>query len=383
MLKRRFALPPVLLMSFVFLAVMTACGENPAPDISPPLPPAIPESGLYIGAILLEGQTTIAKFNSDTGANHAIFGEFLTFPDVLTATNDEHRKIKNFINACKAARAIPMLTLESPGGLNSYTTEQVTAFADMLYGFDVSLLLRWNHEMNGSWYAWGQQPTLYISRYREFADVVHKRAPNVAMLWTPNQGWGYPWVGGAHSISAASPDFLLLDTNGDGALTEADDPYGPYYPGDQYVDWVGHSFYHWTSDAVRGKNQIPYDTKWGQANGITNAISNFHDIFAVGHNKPMIVAETAALFDPLDTKGGGDNEADIKKMWIRQVYNLVDTKNPTIPASFPRLRAIVWFNELKYESEVNGNVDWRLNSNPDVVNYYRQIIADPYFIKAP
>lgn len=382
MMKPRFALLPVLLTLFALLAVITSCSENPAPDISTPLPPAIPETGLYIGAILLEGQTSIAKFNSDIGYNHAIFGEFLIFPDVLTATNDEHRKITDFINACKAAKAIPMLTLETQGGLNSYTAEQVAAFADMLYEFNVSVLLRWNHEMNGSWYAWGQQPTLYISRYREFATVIHKRAPNVAMLWTPNQGWGYPWAGGAYSISAASPDYSVLDTNGDGALTEADDPYGPYYPGDTYVDWVGHSFYHWTSDAVRGKNQIPYDTKWGQANGIGNAIPNFHDIFAVGHNKPMIVAETAALYDPIDTKGGGDSEADIKKMWIRQVYNLGDTKNPTIPSSFPRLRAIVWFSELKYESEVSGNVDWRLNSNPDVVDYYRQIIGDHYFIKA-
>jgi len=100
----------------------------------------------------LEGQTTIAKFNSDTGYNHAIFGEFLIFPDVLPATNDEHRKITYFITACKAARAIPMLTLETPGGLNSYTAGQVAAFADMLSEFNISVLLRWNHEMNGSWY---------------------------------------------------------------------------------------------------------------------------------------------------------------------------------------------------------------------------------------
>lgn len=382
-MKARLATWARRLSLLVLLALLISCGLGSDPDLTTSLPPAIPTTGLYLGAILREGQTTMAQFNADTGVRHAIFGEFFRFPEVLAATSDEQRKIVEFVAACKAAKAIPMLTLETPGGLDSYTLAEVTAFADLLRGFNISLFLRWNHEMNGSWYAWGQQPAHYIVKYREFADVVHARAANVAMLWTPNQGWGYPWAGGAYSTSPAAPDYALLDTNGDGLLSEADDPYGPYYPGDSYVDWVGHSFYHWTSDAVRGRNMIPYDSKWGQANGIGNVVLNFHDIFAVGHNKPMIVAETAALYDPSDSKGGGASELDIKKMWIRQIYNLVDAYNPTIAAVFPRLRAIVWFNQLKYEAEVNNNVDWRLNANPGVVDYYRQVIADPYFIKAP
>lgn len=34
-----------------------------------------------------------------------------------------------------------------------------------------------------------------------------------------------------------------LDTNGNGVLDQEDDPFTPYFPGPEYVDWVGLSFY--------------------------------------------------------------------------------------------------------------------------------------------
>lgn len=34
-----------------------------------------------------------------------------------------------------------------------------------------------------------------------------------------------------NEVKQGMPDFALLDTNGDGVLTSADDMYTPYYPG--------------------------------------------------------------------------------------------------------------------------------------------------------
>ena len=62
------------------------------------------------------------------------------------------------------------------------------------------------------------------------------------MIWAPNSGNGYPFVGGPHSININSSEYdSTLDTNGDGKFDHDDDPYTPYYPGDEYVDWVGQS----------------------------------------------------------------------------------------------------------------------------------------------
>ena len=376
-------------MPLLLLLFATACGNLSKADSSvdysePPLvatKPYVPIQGTYLGALLLTGQTSMTQFNTATGVKHAIFAEFLQFPRVLDPTDTEYQKIVSFIKECKANGAQPMLTLEMPDGLASYTRDQITVFANFLYNSDVPIFLRWNHEMNGSWYAWGQQPSLYIAKFREFADIIHARAPNVAMVWTPNQGWGYPWPTTPNRITPGSADFALLDTNGDSSITEVDDPYTPYYPGDAYVDWVGHSFYHWSNRPARGFNEIPYAGKWGQANGIGNAVLNFHNLFAVGHNKPMMIAETSALYDPVDKNGGGAGESDIKTGWLGQVYNLSDTESPTLSRDFPQLKAIFWFNQKKYEAEVGTDIDWRLDSNQSVIDYYRQMTADIYFIK--
>ncbi len=39
-------------------------------------------------------------------------------------------------------------------------------------------------------------------------------------------------------------EWHALDTNDDGWVDMYDDPYTPFYPGDQWVDWVGMNMYH-------------------------------------------------------------------------------------------------------------------------------------------
>ena len=105
-------------------------------------------------------------------------------------------------------------------------------------------LLRFASEMNGSWFKYGQQPTKFIESWRKVYEKVKSVAgkDNVAMIWAPNSGNGYPFVGGPHSINVNSSEYdSTLDTNGDGKFDHDDDPYTPYYPGDEYVDWVGQS----------------------------------------------------------------------------------------------------------------------------------------------
>ena len=51
------------------------------------------------------------------------------------------------------------------------------------------------------------------------------------MLWAPNNGGGYPFPNGtAIADYLSAPDFKAMDTNGDGQITQTDDPYAPFYP---------------------------------------------------------------------------------------------------------------------------------------------------------
>lgn len=57
------------------------------------------------------------------------------------------------------------------------------------------------------------------------------------MLWNPNEGTSYPYPKGTDPKSYLTvADFALMDTNKDGILDYKDDPYSPWYPGDDAVD---------------------------------------------------------------------------------------------------------------------------------------------------
>jgi hypothetical protein len=87
------------------------------------------------------------------------------------------------------------------------------------------------------------KPTAYVANFRAMAIAVHSRTNMTAMVWAPNTGDGYPYGTTRQSISNPA-DFDLLDTNKNGVLDkEGDDPYGAYWPGKEYVDWVGLSTY--------------------------------------------------------------------------------------------------------------------------------------------
>jgi beta-mannanase len=110
--------------------------------------------------------------------------------------------------------------------------------------------------MNGSWFPYGQDPIKFIASWKRVVDYVRKalgesNRSNFAFIWGPNSGNGYPYV--LPPPDGFSPDasttegkarIAALDTNGNGELDRLDDPYQPYYPGDDYVDWVGISIYH-------------------------------------------------------------------------------------------------------------------------------------------
>lgn len=63
------------------------------------------------------------------------------------------------------------------------------------------------------------------------------------MFFDLTQGIGYPWGTETLPLQSAA-DYSVLDTNNDSAINSNDDPYLPYYPGDDFVDWVGMNTYY-------------------------------------------------------------------------------------------------------------------------------------------
>jgi hypothetical protein len=187
------------------------------------------------------------------------------------------------------------------------------------------------------------------------------------MVWAPNPGINYPFTGGGIPFPlVGTPNFRALDTNNDSVIDIKDDPYMPYYPGDQYVDWVGISAYWYIvgdinnlPDAGFFADQItatgPTIAKY-QPGVLNQANRNFYQRFCVERNKPMIVPETAAPYVRTFPQGDA-TEAQIKLNWVRQLLG-----DETMQR-FPKFKAIAWFEEMKTDAVQFEVRDWRITDN--------------------
>jgi hypothetical protein len=341
-----------------------------------------PTAGTYFGVNLDWVSDSPSAFNKRLGLKAAVFMDFFQFP---LGTND----IKNMdgdVQKVSATGGMLVITLEPFAGLGSVTEDACNKLSEFLASYNargVSTFIRFAHEMNGSWYPWSQQPVEYISAFRLLADSINRKAPQAAMMWAPNYGGGYPFKGGKYEAKPGSTDFGSLDTNHDGKLGMNDDPYSPYYPGDEYVDWVGMSLYHWGNAYPWGENEIPEAGKffaqltgnYSGLNGDDRSVPDFYATYYVQHGKPIAIPETAAFFDP--AKGGPD-ELILKQFWWRQVYD------PALLAGFPGIKMINWFEHAKNESEVGDAwIDWRVTGSSSIVDKYRADLPISQLIFAP
>ena len=331
------------------------------PDLAPPAGTA------WFGMNLDWANDSIAAVSGRLGVTPSVWVQFVAFP-----LDDAGRaNLDSFAEQVSAVNGIGLVTLEPHDGLAAVSPAAAEELATILDRYWVShgtpTIVRFAHEMNGSWYPWGQQPEAYVDAFRTVADAVHDLAPASAMAWAPNEGSGYPFTGGPY----ASAD-EALDTDGDGTISNADDPYGPYWPGADSVDWVGMSLYHWGHEYPWGENEIPADDSFvalltGRNTGARDGqvgVPNFYAEYAEANQLPMGVFETAALYNP---NAEGPAEADIKSAWWAQV---TDT---SLREKFPRLAMLNWFEWRKGEPEVDGVIDWRMAADPALA---RRLLTD-------
>ena len=341
-----------------------AASFGAAPSAAPGQARLQPSSGAYFGLNLDWGNETVTQASDALGRTPAVWVQFTNFP----LDDGARANVEAFVEQVAAVGGMALLTLEPQAGLTGVTDEAAADVADLLArawtDHGVPMFVRFAHEMNGSWYAWSQQPEAYVDAFQRVATAVHERSPSSAMIWAPNQGGGYPFTGGRYAAPPGSADAAALDTNGDGTLDAKDDPYAPYYPGDDAVDWIGVSLYHWGLAYPWGENELPKAGTFeklirGVDTGAHEGGAKIPDLYAAyadGHDKPMAIIETAILYDPSATTG--PSEKDLKSAWFEQVFS------EATRTDFPRIGMLNWFEWRKKESEVGRVIDWRLASDP-------------------
>lgn len=343
-----------LLVALLLTTVSDAAGADERSDL-------VPDTGFYWGVDLQWDKENPASFNSDFGENAALFGSSYAFP----LTVDGETALTRSLNQISAQGAIAVITLNPSVPLSDITPSMADGFASRLAAtstrFGVPVLLRFAPEMNGSWVSWGQQPAAYVAAFRNVADAVQHRAPQAVMVWSPVIATGYPFAGGEFSAAPQSPDAQAMDTNGDGQVSSADDPYAPFYPGDDVVDWVGIRFLYWGNVYPYGANLWPDADRFSSVLHGRTAESHidFPAVYADQRGKSLLL-ETAALFN-LDAETEGVTSAGIKSAWMDQILNEVAT------GALPSLKALFWFDHVQAEGEVGGaSIDWGISDQETV-----------------
>ncbi len=181
-------------------------------------------------------------------------------------------------------------------------------------------LLRFAGEENGNWNAWspgvnGNTAETFVAAWRHIHDLfAAEHATNVQWVWAPNIEF------------------------------EGSVPFASVYPGDAYVDWMGLDGYN-----------------WGPNGDIHTWISGYQ-LFGPSIESLMGLSSKPIMISEIGSTELGGN----KPTWI------VDWLLHDLPASFPRVRAVVWFDENKEE-------DWRVDSSPATLAAYRQVVASPVY----
>jgi len=85
------------------------------------------------------------------------------------------------------------------------------------------IFIRYASEMNGNWFSYGQKPLEFLESWKWVVSTIRgatNNSENVAFIWAPNSGNGYPFPLGTYMISKENDpeQYDYLDTNRDGIL---------------------------------------------------------------------------------------------------------------------------------------------------------------------
>jgi len=287
-----------------------------------------PDSSCYIGAFIVYDQIAqgnVQAFEKAVGKKHSMYFSYTSYGSPFPA---------DWVSDYASSGVTVQIAFEPNNGLNEVVDgDYIREWARAAHKSGAAIFLRWACEMNGSWVAWYGNPQLYIQKYKLIHDIMKEEAPNVTMVWAPNNIPNEP-NNPPNSIQA-------------------------YYPGDDYVDWVGIDFY-----GVYISEGLP-DT--------TDPRSKLRVVYDVYSNrKPIMICEWAAAHYTYRTTPN----KSITGYAIAQM----DSLYLNLKTQFPRFKAVNWFS---VNSQTSNQCDFCLTDDAAVLNNYKKDISSDYFRTTP
>lgn len=282
-----------------------------------------PAYGTYIGVYSEQDPKVgniFTKMQSVYGKKHAIHLAYAHWGQGFPAS---------YAKRAKEAGAALQIAWEPDDGLDPVTDgAYLREWARNAKAAGIPIFLRFAGEMNGAWVKWHGNPAQYIAKFRMLHDVFATEAPNVAMVWSP----------------------------GDVPANDID----PYYPGDEYVDWVGVSLY--IEPYENGDPSLPSMLATSNVERLTRLYNTYAD------RKPLMLSETGV---PHYSHSADEDYTEWAKLNLQRLYEIM-------PYKYPRLKAITYFNVDQQMN--NAKNDYSLSTSSEIQNYYKDLIANSYLL---
>jgi hypothetical protein len=318
----------------------------------------IPEHGAYTGAFMDFGDEeddvtleTIEDFETMVGKHQAIIASSSYWGEQSFPTDN--------LNVIWRHASLPLVFWSpwdkpyeedrEPGkfNLNEIIAGKWDAYidkwADAARDFSHPLIVVFGVEMNGTWFPWSgayyggaewdkehnnwKGPETFRTAYRHVVDRVRARgASNIKWMFHTNN-YAYPY----ETWNCAPA----------------------YYPGSDYVDWLGLSVYG-QQYKDEPNPDIPSLVDWP-----------YEEMCRLDPKKPIMIAEWATGEFPHSTEGGGLGKAD----WIKEGLKLFRTR-------YPRIKAAVYWHE-RWQNADGSYSNLRVNSSVESLQAYRAGMANP------
>ena len=303
------------------LALVAAA--TPAQAVTRPTGPLTLATGAFLGAMTNPDRNTtdstppeVATLETTMGRKLAVVNRFYAYPELITGGRERQDL---------AEGRIPMITWGASDTLALTAGSQDTYLrrqARSIQAIGGTVFLRFYHEMDGGYRApIVHSPAAFNAAWRHVHDLfAAEGVTNAVWVWCPT-AWGF--------TSTSNP--------------------GPYYPGDDVVDWIASDGYNWAPSQP--------NSKW----------RTFKEVFArwyawgATRSKPLLIAEFGVQEDPA--------VPGRKAQWLRDAL-------ASMRDDYPLVQGAVYFDTTV--PKTGYTLDWNLASSPSSIGAWAQIGADPY-----
>ncbi len=291
-----------------------------------------PENGIYIGAYAEGDKAVHDPYTNDKFYMNdfpSLVGKDMSAYIIYLPSTTRLSTYQSHIDIAKEKNKIIQLALEPVDFYNIQPNDPTYIQLAMdIENSGCKFMIRFASEMNDitcPWYT--ENYSLYIEKFRIVADIFHRYAPSAPIVWSPNF---YP-----------SNNIHL------------------YYPGDEYVDYVGISSY---------MNHQPETDPLGMGidrNRWSEQLDTICSLYA--YKKPIIISESGASYMDYESW------ADITEFSSAQIYDFFTY----LPIKYPAVKAVFIFDSDREKYRFS------LSSNYTYLDAFKKGISSEQYLESP